>query len=213
MNSQVYCNSWGFLCIFFVERLVSIEMNLKEEKLKNIILFFAKEMYLTKTKLMKSLYELDFRHFKETGKSVTNLDYVAWEKGPVPKDVLFKFKKDYSVSDDLKDVIRIIHIKKGIRIANKIKPDLKYFTKREKRILNEIVVIYKDADTKMMIGASHEVNKPWDITRKTKGENEIIDYFLIIDENAPITKEEARQKQEELKETEELFNAICSRSG
>ncbi len=194
----------------WVNQTVPAEMNLREEKLKNAILFFAKKIYLTKTKLMKALYELDFRHFKETGKSVTNLDYVAWDWGPVPLDVFYKFKKDQTVSEDLQDTIKVIAQNKGVRIINKKKPDLKYFTQREKRILEEIIFIYKDANTNEMIGASHEVNKPWDITMKTKGKNALIDYLLVIDDKSPITKEEARQKQEDLRETEEFFNALCS---
>ncbi|MFC1858011.1 Panacea domain-containing protein [Thermodesulfobacteriota bacterium] len=36
---------------------------------------------------MKLLYFLDFIHFKHTGKSVTGLDYYAWQMGPVPRDL------------------------------------------------------------------------------------------------------------------------------
>ncbi|MCK4554722.1 DUF4065 domain-containing protein [Candidatus Parcubacteria bacterium] len=31
--------------------------------------------------MCKLLYNLDYTHFKETGKSVTGLDYYAWEIG------------------------------------------------------------------------------------------------------------------------------------
>ena len=37
-----------------------------------------------KVKLFKLLYFLDFEHFKATGRSVTGLDYFAWQMGPVP---------------------------------------------------------------------------------------------------------------------------------
>ncbi len=185
-------------------------MHIKEAKLKNAILFFAKGMYLTKTKLMKALYELDFRHFKETGKSVTGLDYSAWNKGPVPVEVYYKFRKDNSLSPDLDEIVRILPQNKGIRILPKAQPDMIYFTKREKRIMEEILYIYKNADTGMMVGASHEVNKPWDVTYREKGEGKKIDYLLVIDENSPISREEAIQKQKESEETKVFFNAICS---
>jgi uncharacterized phage-associated protein len=185
-------------------------MDIKKEKLKNAILFFAKGMYLTKTKLMKALYELDFRHFKETGKSVTGLDYSAWDRGPVPPKVFFKFQKDNSLSPDFDEIIRISPQNKGIRILNKVAPNMKYFTKREKRIIDDVLYIYKNADTGMMVGASHEVNKPWDITYRTKGKGKRIDYLLVIDEKSPITKQEAIQKQEEAEETKAFFDAICS---
>lgn len=185
-------------------------MDIKSDKLINAILYFAKKMYLTKTKLMKSLYELDFRHFKETGRSVTGLVYSAWDYGPVPPGVYYKFKKDGSVSSEIKDFIKVVQREKGTQIKNKKEPELKYFTKREQRILNEIIEIYKKANTDIMTGASHEVNKPWDITIKTKGKGAEIDYLLVIDDKSPLSKEEVIQRQEEIKETDRFFEEICS---
>ena len=40
-----------------------------------------------KVKLFKLLYLLDFAHFRETGRNVTGLDYVAWKLGPVPLEL------------------------------------------------------------------------------------------------------------------------------
>lgn len=55
------------------------------EKLLNTIIYFVSNCGLVgKTKLFKLLYFLDFEHFKETGRSVTGLEYQAWEMGPVP---------------------------------------------------------------------------------------------------------------------------------
>jgi len=52
------------------------------EKLLNAIIYMANnKMFCGKTKLLKLLYFLDFKHFKQTAKSVTGLDYYAWEKG------------------------------------------------------------------------------------------------------------------------------------
>ncbi len=55
------------------------------EKLIHAIIFFAtKTRKCGKVKLFKLLYFLDFEHFKATGRSVTGLDYFAWQMGPVP---------------------------------------------------------------------------------------------------------------------------------
>src|SRR3972149_1376061 len=60
----------------------------EREKLINAIIFFADNTrFLGKTKLCKLLYFLDFGHFKETGRSVTGMDYYAWKMGPVPVDL------------------------------------------------------------------------------------------------------------------------------
>ncbi len=46
--------------------------------LNSIIYFLSNTKSCGKTKLFKLLYYLDFMHFRETGRSVTNLDYYAW---------------------------------------------------------------------------------------------------------------------------------------
>src|SRR3546814_1830377 len=40
-----------------------------------------------KTKLFKLLYMLDFEAYRTLGKSVTGLDYYAWDKGPIATDL------------------------------------------------------------------------------------------------------------------------------
>ena len=65
----------------------------EREKLINAIIYFVNN---TKTcglvKLFKLLSFLDFEHFRQTGRSVTGLDYFAWPWGPVPRDLFFEIK-------------------------------------------------------------------------------------------------------------------------
>ena len=57
----------------------------QREKLLNALIYFCENvLYPGKTKLYKLLHYLDFLHYQETGRSVTGLDYYAWERGPVP---------------------------------------------------------------------------------------------------------------------------------
>ena len=59
------------------------------EKLIQSVIFFSKNVRkLGKIKLFKILYFLDFMHFKDTGRSVTELNYSAWKMGPVPVQLL-----------------------------------------------------------------------------------------------------------------------------
>lgn len=52
------------------------------EKLINTIIYFAIHVKKCgKIKLFKLLYFLDFEHYKQTGRSVTGLDYYAWKMG------------------------------------------------------------------------------------------------------------------------------------
>jgi Antitoxin SocA-like, Panacea domain len=59
------------------------------EKLINVVVYFASNTrHCGKVKLFKLLYLLDFTHFRETGRSVTGLDYRAWKMGPVPLELM-----------------------------------------------------------------------------------------------------------------------------
>ncbi|MCQ4437482.1 Panacea domain-containing protein, partial [Clostridioides difficile] len=60
--------------------------NPDRQKLVEAVLFFATHVKkLGKVKLFKLLYFLDFEHFRDTGRSVTGMDYDAWKRGPGPE--------------------------------------------------------------------------------------------------------------------------------
>ena len=170
------------------------------EKLVNAITYFAKNTEnCGKTKLMKLLYYLDFWHFKETGKSVTGLDYHAWRKGPVPRDLFLELD---NMRPDLKAAIDIVTRGSLRKIVPKQEFEDRYFTPREKRLLEEISFIFRDANAEDMSNASHLANAPWDRTFKEKGEWAKIDYLLSIDDaKGCLPYEEAKERMEEIEET------------
>jgi uncharacterized phage-associated protein len=161
----------------------------EKDKLFNAIIYFIKNTkYCYKTKLMKLLYYLDFIHFKETGKSVTGLTYKAFDFGPYPEELGKK------ISNNDPEVAAFIQIQKTkndqteidqITFSAKRAFDGSFFTRREKRILEEVAFIFKDTKTADIVEASHLKNHPWDRTLREKGEREEIDYFLALDETSP----------------------------
>ncbi|MCI4624782.1 MAG: SocA family protein [Candidatus Magnetoovum sp. WYHC-5] len=180
------------------------------EKLLNAIVYFLQNTkYCGKTKLFKLLYYLDFLHFKETGKSITGLDYFAWNYGPVPKDLYDEISK--KPKPDLTQTIVIPPRNKSnnafTEIKAKIKFDNTYFTKRELRILEQVAFIFKDAMADSMVDSSHLPNHPWDITIKSKGLQQKIDYFLALDnsENS-LSTEEVHDRIADRKEVEKIFS-------
>lgn len=175
-------------------------MNTSRQKLVNAVLFFAKETsHLNITKLMKLLNFFDFEHFAETGYPSLGLEYYTFQHGPVPKDFWVEVK-DGNAPDDLKDKI-VIRIKPGEQGEKETefiaKPgaqvNFRIFTPREKKILEKLAFIYKDATAKTMSGISHEDNMPWEITMREKGKNALIDYCLALNEKSPIDSEEATE--------------------
>lgn len=181
--------------------------NVYREKLLNAILFFAKEVkHPSRVKMFKLLYFLDFLHFKKTGRPVTDQDYYAWKFGPAPKD-LWEELRSGTVPEDFKPYLLIETYstrdeRQGFNFKARTKPDLSVFTPREKKLLEDLAFIFKEATPAQMSEISHLHNQPWDVTVRERGEGALIDYLLAIDDQALITKEEAMEISQE---REEMF--------
>lgn len=176
------------------------------EKLLNAATYFVKKTkYCGKTKLLKLLYFVDFMHFRETGKSVTGLEYYAWDFGPVPTEL---YEEMDNPGPDLKEALSFLPIKDKsfVEIKAKKRFDDRYFTKRELRILERVAFIFKEARAEDMVEASHLPNHPWEKTIKTKGRMVKIDYLLALD-NTPesLSEEEARERISDREEIRRAF--------
>ena len=116
-------------------------------KVINVILFFAKEGVL-KTKLLKEMFYADFINYKNTGKSITGLEYAKITYGPVPddKDKIIceciennfieekvEYKNDYECHNiiSLKDFDKNIFDDDEIDSLNKVKEFFKNFKSKE----------------------------------------------------------------------------------
>lgn len=180
----------------------------QKEKLFNVIIYFLKNTKKCfKLKLLKLLYFLDFEHYRQTGRSVTGLDYYAWKNGPVPKDIfkaidnpeefdglenyVTSFKKDF---DDDTGSMTVIKPKK---IFNP-----KLFSKRELELLKNFSEIFRDTTANQMIETSHFINLPWQKTRKEKGDNQRIEYNYALDNKEDsISLEEVEERNKIREET------------
>jgi uncharacterized phage-associated protein len=177
------------------------------EKLINAIIYFAKHTrHCGKTKLLKLLYFLDFYHFKQTGKSVTGLEYFAWDQGPVPRELFNELSG--KMKADLKDAISLGATEDFQEMIPKREFNEEYFTNREKKLLKNFSYIFKDAKAEEMIEATHLKNEPWDKTLKEKGPFKKIDYMLSIDdEGNSLSYNEAKERMEEIGEMHQIFGS------
>jgi len=180
------------------------------EKLIQAVVYFAKHTkYCGTTKLMKLLYFLDFKHFRETGKSVTGLDYYAADFGPLARDLHRELTDPRGLPKDLASAIAIYQpedAKDFRKIVARAKFDPTHFSKREKRILDEVACIFRDARASDMTESSHLRNQPWDVTFKTKGFMAHIDYMLALDEGkGSLSREVVEERIAEIKEIKEMF--------
>ena len=153
---------------------------------------------------MKLLYFLDFMHFRQTGKSVTGLDYFAWEKGPVPVDLFMELSNN--MNPDMAAAIHKLSGEDFQKIIPKEKFDSQYFSKNEMKLLERIAYIFRDATADKIVETSHLKNYPWDRTLKDKGLKKKIDYMLAIDnDDGSLSYEKAKERLEERQEMYSLF--------
>jgi len=184
--------------------------NVAKEKRINAIRYFCKNTKdLTETKLYKLLYFLDFLHFKEVGRPVTDLEYFAWNYGPVPAKLFFEIKERKAPKEILMCIIEERDVETGEKGKTSFKslraPDLEVFSEREIKILKKVADIFRDAKAKDMTEITHLKNEPWHRTLESKGEKAKIDYFLSLDRDAKIGEDMARDRLKLSQEMKQLF--------
>ena len=175
-------------------------VNQYQQRLVSAIQYFSKKVkYPSKTKMFKLLYFMDIEHIKETGLPITNLEYYTWEYGPVPREIWYDLK-DGRNPEYFSGFVKLIPIsydeddessKLEFRCVKP--PDMSVFTPRQIRILEKIAIIYRDAISIEMSKISHEINKPWSITKEQKGMNEKIDLTIAIESSNKIDQEKAKR--------------------
>lgn len=175
-------------------------MSLKKEKLINMITYFVKNTkYCYTLKLFKLLFFSDFEHYRQTGRTITGLEYKAFPRGPVP-EYLWKLIKN----DELKEYFKIITETKfndsGVE-KRTIKPlcklETKYFTKRELNILEHISFLFKELNSDNISSFSHYKNSPWDIIYDNgKGRFNVIPAELSLKGISLVNNEPTIEKEE-----------------
>ena len=140
-----------------------------------------------KVKLFKLLYLLDFAHFRETGRSVTGLDYVAWKLGPVPVELAQEWDQlepDMANAISIQPEQVIDHVRE--RVVPKVAFDDGLFSRRELALMERIARQHAKDLSKPMVNVTHEERGPWAaIWDNGRGFNERIPYTLGVSEGTP----------------------------
>lgn len=162
----------------------------RREKLKNAVLYFVQQdKTVGLTKLMKLLFFLDFRLYAKYGESLTGQTYSAWRYGPVPADVWRELHEKQDCQLHLASVVKVIPVQPDPRdeaVGIKLKPIPKakfsdfYFTGRELQELHAVSEMFRNLPAKLLVDSTHDRNTPWDVTIKTLGEGQPIDYELAL---------------------------------
>ena len=180
------------------------------EKTIDAVAFFSKNTnYCGPLKLFKLLYFLDFINFRETGVSVTNLQYFAWKEGPIPQELYHELYnpagsglRDYIGLKGNPDVRYRKQSWKGFSYIEIFKQfDGIFFNKGEKRILTDLKKEFSDYYSEDMAEDTFLKNKPWENTYREKA-NTKIDYMLSVDgsDNRQLQIGEIIERQNEIEE-------------
>ena len=152
----------------------------QRERLLNAIVFFLTNTKHCHTlKLFKLLFFLDFEHYRQTGRTVTGLEYVAWPNGPAPSDLWGELQ---SPPADLRAVAAVVPIHDDVTsrlLRRDIKPkkafDRRLFSKRELRIMALIAEVFAEAKADDMSEFSHLKGSPWhQVYNRGKGNGQAI---------------------------------------
>lgn len=183
-------------------------MDNSKEKMENMILYFINNTNNCGiTKLCKLMYYADFRHFKETGRSITGLIYKAWQKGPVPTKLWGQIKHN---PEELSDVIRTSKDNGFTKFYPVRDFDENVFSDRELRIIKQIAYIFLEANTQDIVDSTHLPNLPWEKTwNDGKGDGEIINYELAFDDTPESI---SMEKYTEIREDDEAMKKISGES-
>lgn len=181
------------------------------EKLLNAILFFLDQTNHCHTlKLFKLLNFADFEHFRQTGRTITGLDYRALPMGPVPTSLYEEIKRGGDV--DLKAAVILANVKDDINdkllrrdLKARTQFDKKWFTPRELKILSRVAEFFRELPAEDMTKFSHENKKPWATVYKNgEGQGDYIPPELIF-ETTPLMKEVPSIDRDELEYRKELL--------
>lgn len=149
------------------------------EKIANMVLFFLKDPYTYITRLNKYLFYTDFLNFRNTGYSISGLDYYAIQYGPVPAS----YEMIYSV------LLRDGYIGYKNKFAKDGNEESKYtplkkfnkdiFSRQETETIENVYQKLRYEKTQKIIDMSHD-EEAWKRNQKQKGRISYIKYGFDI---------------------------------
>lgn len=144
------------------------------DKIKNILLYFIEKWNgVFFTKMNKLLFYSDFLSFRQTGKGMTGLAYMAIEHGPVP----LKWDRIYSFFDEINQVIvQFQNGKAGTMLTSNISPDLSCFSDNELQMLDFVYHRFKKESSTQISETSHQ-EEAW---KQFVNGDELIDYNMAF---------------------------------
>ena len=126
------------------------------QKVINVIKFLAHNSEVFKTKLLKELFYVDFKYFKEFKTSVTGLQYAHLPYGPVPNDFNLLIGTILEADPTIHMEERIIANYEGDVVVSSEPYDPSCFTQAEVEVLRNIYSFFLGFSAKEIKEYSHK---------------------------------------------------------
>lgn len=155
----------------------------ERDKLIEATVFFATHtLNCGKIKLIKLLYLLDFEHFRQTGRSVTGLEYRAWKMGPVPPALFAEWEQ---LEPDFSEAVQICPEQVFDYFRERVVPRRNFsdahFSRRELRLMDQLARKFREELSRPLINFTHRELGPWAmIWDDGRGNQERIPYRLAL---------------------------------
>lgn len=155
----------------------------EREKMFNALIYFSKNVLNPgKTKLFKLLNFLDYEHFQKTGRSVTGLEYSAWERGPVPVALYNEWKNP---TEEFISHVYKTKVKVGGYTREQLEPrhefDKKIFSKYEFSLMEKLARQHFKDNAEVMSELSHFKTGYWsEVWNDGEGDGNAMPYELIL---------------------------------
>jgi uncharacterized phage-associated protein len=146
-----------------------------------MVVFFTEKLEPWKTKLNKLLFYVDFTMYKQSGFSMSGVQYRAIPMGPAPNN--FNSIFEYLANKDEFDIYYTNFVDGGTGEQFKPNPnktfDKELFTESELQILKSVAERFKNTSTNEIIEISHK-EKAW---IDNHAERKLIDYKYSFELN------------------------------
>ncbi len=157
-------------------------------KLKNIILYIlekcAGKPNVGETVLYKLLYFIDFDNFEINNKSISGLDYVHLQYGPVPVAQQYSLViEEMKSKQELKIIIQNYFGLKIKRYINLVTYNIDSLYSKETKIIDDVIGSLSNMSASQIEEYSHG-DAPWQLTN----DKEIIPYNLVSKRQIPYAK-------------------------
>jgi hypothetical protein len=155
------------------------------------------------TVLLKVLFRSDFAHYQEHLRSITGVEYVALERGPVPHDYRSLLQKLASRGDVVAERVDVASGYKPMECYRALRrPDLAAFDPSELAVLRAVIAADAGKTGKQLSDETH-AELPWRaVWRDGEGESAQIPYALSRWEENRCNAADLTQAANELQRTD-----------